>query len=129
MKSLKRWLMILLLMVTAVLLFSCVQEPQEPTPVPVTTTIQELKGRGMEDYIGQWVTVEGIFVRDPVPMLVTNLDYVQMNMPIPESEYVLLSGKEAEEIDPGILGGGTLQVTGEVNALGETDWAPFSIVT
>jgi hypothetical protein len=81
----------------------------------------------MEDYIGQWVTVEGIFVRDPVPTLVTNLDYVQMNMPIPESEYVLLSGKEAEEIDPRKLGGGTLQVTGEVNAIGETDSSPFSV--
>jgi hypothetical protein len=127
MKSIKLWLMILLLMTAAVLLIGCAPELQEPTPVAEATTIQELKGKDMEDYIGQWVTVEGIFVRDPVPMLVTNLEYVQMNMPIPESEYVLLSGKEAEEIDPKILGGGTLQVTGEVNAIGETDWAPFSV--
>ena len=48
-------------------------------------SISDLKGPDWTRYVGTVVTVEGIFVRDPLPMLVTNLDLVRVNMPVPVS--------------------------------------------
>lgn len=98
----------------------CIPEPTTPEPGQVIT-IPELKGPAMERYIGETVTVEAIFVRDPVPMLVTDLDLVLMNMPIPDDQFILLSGDEAERMDPEELGGARLRVTGTANAPDDGD--------
>ena len=97
---------------------ACQPVPTEtpPEPVPkVTTSIQELKQVGIEKYLGEEVVVEGVFVANPVPMLVTNLDYVLMNHPIPDQEYILLKGEAVDKLDPRELGGATIRVVAEVN--------------
>jgi len=90
---------------------------QEPRPSEEIETIGNLKGPEWSRYVGKTITVEGIFVRDPLPMLVTNLDIVIMNMPMPKDQYIILVGKEAEEIDPKEYGGQKLRVTGIVTPL------------
>lgn len=90
---------------------------QEPRPSEEIETIGHLKGPEWSEYIGKTVTIEGIFVRDPLPMLVTNLDIVIVNMPMPKDQYIILVGKEAEEIDPKEYGGQRLRVKGIVTPL------------
>lgn len=90
---------------------------QEPRPSEEIETIGHLKGPEWSRYVGKIVIVEGIFVRDPLPMLVTNLDIVIVNMPMPKDQYIILVGKEAEEIDPKEYGGQRLRVTGIVTPL------------
>jgi hypothetical protein len=119
--KLQRYCWIALVLLSVVLMIvSCTPVGNEPgggegdddeaTPI----TIPDLKGENREKYVGQEVTVEGIFVNDPVPMLVTKLDFVLMNMPIPETEYVLLDPKQAEEIDAAELGGANMKLKGIV---------------
>jgi hypothetical protein len=99
------------------LLMTCVLVTCRPGPAAAPqqqATIEELKGPGWEKYVSQTVTVEAIFVRDPLPMLVTDLDLVLINMPIPEDQYILLVGEEAEGIDPEEYGGAKLRLTGRV---------------
>jgi hypothetical protein len=83
-------------------------------PRPELVTIADLKGPGWDRYLDKIVTVEGIFVRDPLPMLVTDLDIVKLNMPMPEDHYLVLTGNNAEEIEPEEFGGAKLKVTGVV---------------
>lgn len=90
---------------------------QEPRPSEEIETIGHLKGPEWSEYIGKTVTIEGILVRDPLPMLVTNLDIVIVNMPMPKDQYIILVGKEAEEIDPKEYGGQRLRVKGIVTPL------------
>lgn len=80
-------------------------------------TIGHLKGPEWSKYVDKTVVVEGIFVRDPLPMLVTDLDIVIVNTPMPKDQYIMLVGKEAEEIDPKEYGGQKLRVTGIVTPL------------
>ena len=80
-------------------------------------TIRNLKSPAWEQYVGQTVTVEGIFVRDPLPMLVTNIDIVKANVIMPDQEYIVLNDSEAQEIDPGKYGGAKLKLTGVVNTV------------
>lgn len=87
---------------------------QEPRPSEEIETIGHLKGPEWSRYVGKTVAVEGIFVRDPLPMLVTDLDIVIVNMPMPKDQYIILVGKEAEEIDPKEYGGQRLRVIGIV---------------
>ncbi len=94
---------------------------QTPTPQPAAVEvipIHELKGPEWERFLDQTVTVEGVFVRDPLPMLVTDLDVVLKNQRMPEDCYILLVGDAAEGIDPDEYGGHLLRVTGQVNAAG-----------
>ena len=97
-----------------VITISCLQEPRTSEEVE---TIEHLKGPEWSRYVGKTVTVEGIFVRDPLPMLVTDLDIVIVNMPMPKDQYIILVGKEAEEIDPKEYGGQRLRITGIVSLL------------
>ena len=90
-------------------------------------SIPELKSSAGTKYIGKTVTVEGIFVRDPLPMLVTSLDIVIVNMPMPKDQYILLSGDAAERIDPKDFGGAKLRVTGTVNAPDTSENKPQEI--
>lgn len=90
---------------------------QEPRPSEEIETIGHLKGPEWSRYVGKIVIVEGIFVRDPLPMLVTDLDIVIVNMPMPKDQYIILVGKEAEEIDTKEYGGQRLRVTGIVTPL------------
>ncbi len=97
-----------------VITISCLQEPRTSEEVE---TIEHLKGPEWSRYVGKTVAVEGIFVRDPLPMLVTDLDIVIVNMPMPKDQYIILVGKEAEEIDPKEYGGQRLRITGVVSPL------------
>jgi parallel beta-helix repeat protein len=82
--------------------------------------ISDLKGPDWSKYVGKEVTVEGIFVRDPLPMLVTDLDIVRVNMPMPDDQYILLIGNEAEEIDPRRYGGAKLRLKGLVTEIDDS---------
>ena len=85
------------------------------TQPPVDLTdIAELKGLDWDGFLGQQVAVEGVFVRDPLPMLVTDLDVVRKDFAMPADSYVLLSGAAADAIDAAVYGGKTLRVTGQV---------------
>lgn len=88
---------------------------------PREVSISDLKGPDWMEYVGTVVTVEGIFVRDPIPMLVTDLDIVKMNMPMLEDQYIILTGDMAENIDPEDYGGAKLKLTGEVVAMNGLD--------
>jgi hypothetical protein len=79
--------------------------------------IPDLKGPNWADYVGQAITIEGIFVRDPLPMLVTDLDIVRMNKNMPDDMYVILLGANAQEIDPDEFGGAKLRLKGIVTAV------------
>jgi hypothetical protein len=90
-------------------------------PGPGILQIPDLKRPGWEKYAGKTVTIEGIFVRDPVPMLVTDIKMVLANMPMPKDQYILLTGNQAQEIDPKQYGGAKLRITGEVNAVNDAN--------
>ena len=80
----------------------------------IEVAIPDLKGPRCADYLGKTVTMEGIFVKDPVPMLVTNLDIVLKNQVMPEDQYVILIGDEAEAIDGDEYGGAIIRLTGKI---------------
>lgn len=80
-------------------------------------TIKDLKVPDWEKFVNKTVVIEGIFVRDPLPMLVTDLNIVLANTPMPEDRYVVLSGKEAENIDPKKYGGARLKLSGLVKVV------------
>ena len=89
-------------------------------------SIPVLKGPNWMQFVGELVTIEGIFVRDPLPMLITDLEVVLVNTRMPDTEYIVLLGGLAEELDPRENGGAWLRVTGvprviddEVGYLGE----------
>lgn len=76
--------------------------------------IEELKGSKWEQCVGKLVTVEGVFVKDPLPMLITNLKIVTVNTPMPYDQYLVLSGKEVDKINPEKYGGAKVRVVGNV---------------
>ena len=103
-----------ILLIAVSLLAGC--PPKTPTEeLGQSITIPELKGPEMERYLGETVTVVGIFVCDPALMLVTDMRLMRDDTPIPDDQYVLLSGDEAEQIDPEFCGA-KLRVTGTANA-------------
>lgn len=88
-----------------------------PTPDPPTVaSIQDLKGASWQDYVGLEVAVTGIFVTDPVPMIVNSIEDVIMNTGKLYEDYLLLSGDELAKIVPEDLGGAKITVTGTVVA-------------
>ena len=115
---LKRMRFILPLLLLAVLAAVTCRAPRPQPDQVETTPIHELKGPEWERFVGHTVTVEGIFVRDPLPMLVTDLDVVLKNARMPEDRYIVLVGDAAERIEPDEYGGHRLRVTGTVNAAG-----------
>ncbi|MBN1267307.1 MAG: hypothetical protein JXA25_17585 [Anaerolineales bacterium] len=90
-------------------------------PVEEVFSIPDLNRFGEEKYLDRIVTVEGVFVADPIPILVTDLDYVLVNSPVPDLEYILIKGDIAEDIDPEKYGGATLEVRGSVKSATEDD--------
>ena len=106
---------VIILLIGFMLLIFWQLSPRESDQV---VGIPELKGSNLKHYLGKTVVVEGIFVRDPVPMLVTDLDLVRTNVPMPDDRYILLIGDEAERINPEEFGGAKLRVTGTVKAAG-----------
>jgi cytochrome b involved in lipid metabolism len=94
---------------------------KHPEPGPGILRIPDLKRPGWEKYVGKTVTIEGIFVRDPIPMLVTDIKIVLANMPMPKDQYILLTGNQAKEIDNKQFGGAKLRITGEVKAVDDAN--------
>ncbi len=80
--------------------------------------IMELKGPDWQDYIDKEVTVEGIFVKDPLPMLVTTLDIMKTNLELPDEHFIRLSGVPIQEITPEKYGGRELRVKGVIKVIG-----------
>ncbi|MGD2086654.1 MAG: hypothetical protein PVH61_10755 [Candidatus Aminicenantes bacterium] len=72
----------------------CRERPHEPGTGILQ--IPDLKRPGWEKYVGKTVTTEGIFVRDPTPMLITDIKIVLANMPMPKDQYILLTGNQAK---------------------------------
>ena len=55
-----------------------------------TTTIEQVKDF---NYLGKTVIVEGYAFRDPILVLVTDPKWIAINCPMPEDEYVFLTGE------------------------------------
>ncbi len=91
--------------------------PGEAPPPAQEVAIGDLKGSDWKKYVGETVTVKGVFVRDPTPVLVTDLEVVLVDMMMPEPTYLVLTGEVAERIDPQKYGGATLLATGQVVSL------------
>ncbi len=104
-------------------LLSCAPQPTptkapEEAPLPAQeVAIEDLKGPEWKKYVGETVTVKGVFVRDPSPVLVTDLEVVLVDMMMPEPTYLVLTGEVAERIDPEKYGGATLIASGQVVSL------------
>jgi hypothetical protein len=89
----------------------------KPAEEAMEVAIEDLKGAEWQNYVGQTVKVKGVFVRDPTPVLVTDLEVVLVDMMMPEPTYLVLTGEVAEGINPEKYGGATLSVTGQVVSL------------
>ena len=59
------------------------------------TAFADLKGSNWADYLGQEVVVEGVYVLDPMPMLVADPDLLLVNMLMPTDSYLLLGNPNA----------------------------------
>lgn len=93
-----------------------------PTPDPPTVaSIADLKGASWQDYVGLEVEVTGIFVTDPVPMIVNSIEDVIMNTGKLYEDYLLLSGDELAKIIPEDVGGAKIKLVGTVVALDPKD--------
>ncbi len=88
--------------------------------IPQHSSIREIKGPEWNRQAGKTVTVEGIFVRDPLPMLVSRLDWVLQNTPIPPEEYILLVGDKANEMNAEEHGGAKIKATGVATVIDDT---------
>ena len=77
-------------------------------------TIASVKSVKFEEYVGKELTLKGYFVDRPVPMLLSSMHWLNINMPIPESEYIRLSGKGIEEILPEKLYGSYVMIEGKI---------------
>ena len=84
---------------------------------PKLTKISDIKGADMQSYIGLSITLDGYFVKDPRPIIVADLKYMYMNMVIPEDQFILLTGDQAEQISAEENGGNKLRIDGVVTAL------------
>ena len=62
--------------------------------------ISEIKSKDGKKYIGKSITLRGFFVDRPAPMLVSSMHYLNINAPIPESEYIRLTGKGIQGLPP-----------------------------
>ena len=107
----------LVLLIMGLFTLSCGGGTTTPTPDPPTvTSIADLKGASWQDYVGLEVAVTGIFVADPVPMIVNSIEDVIMNTGKLYEDYLLLSGDELAKIAPEDVGGAKIKVTGTVIA-------------
>lgn len=104
----------LMLFLTVLLIPSC---GGGTSVVPNVDQIIDLKGANWQSYVGKTVLVEGIFVMDPVPMIVTDLNEIFMNKQLPFEQYLLLTGDEVQKLSADELGGAKIRVEGTVTAL------------
>jgi len=92
--------------------------------LPDIKDIADIKGDNWQDFVGQSVTVEGVFVTDPVPMIVTDPDALLRNMQLPLTSYILLSGDQVANMNPEENGGAKLQLDGVVREVGQPELYP-----
>ena len=110
--------LVLLLFAVGTAFWGCKDWPK-PEKQTQEIGIKDLKAMHKEiltkRYNNTSFTVQGYFVATPEPMLLTDLKWLQVNMPIPESEYILLKGKGIENIETkeSKLPGALIQVKGK----------------
>lgn len=119
---------VIILTATSALMVLAGGNPNPPSTLNQSTpereeivSIADLKGPEMERYFDTVITVDGIFVYDTVPMLVTDLDVVRKNTPPSEDRYILLAGDMVNRLEPEEYGGAELRVTGSINAADNQD--------
>ena len=110
-------LSLVLLLVTGIAGACLTPTPTPHSLAPPEVTIADLQGERWKEFVNQRVTVSGIFVADPVPMLVTDLELVLMNMPMRPDQYLVLQGAVTRELDARKYGGARVEATGLVAAL------------
>lgn len=96
-KSFKQLQNILVLLFIAIMTIIQAPYAAEKTIAAVkTTSIAKLKvinlTKANVKVIRQMYYVEGYFVNETIPMLVQNMNILQINTPMPESSYIILSG-------------------------------------
>jgi len=68
--------------------------------------------KGLKRFLNKKVWVIGIFVRDPVPLLATDLKVVLVDRPMLKEEYLPLVGRKVKELNPDKFGGAKMLVFG-----------------
>jgi len=82
----------------------------------------ELKGSNWQGYVGKRVTVEGFFVQlkaTDMLLLVSSLDYLMMNTPMPNDTFVRISGSVPDALRE--YSGARIYIKGTVEASEEED--------
>lgn len=77
-------------------------------------TIAGVKSEKWREYLDKTVTLEGYFVDRPVPMLLSSMEVIQVNAPMPEGDYFRLSGAGIKGLPPEKYYGAFVSVTGTV---------------
>ncbi|MEX2737462.1 MAG: hypothetical protein Q6356_000105, partial [Candidatus Wukongarchaeota archaeon] len=67
-----------------------------------------------EDFVGKDVTVQGYYVNDSTPMLVSNLDLVMLDLDLPEDNYLPLTGDVT--INGTLYNGAFVEIDGTVRS-------------
>lgn len=109
--------LIFLFLIVVTIMPSCGGGTTIIIPPPQDVEIRDLKGVNWQDYVGEKITVSGIYVADPVPMIVSDIDLLLINAPLPEDEFILLSGPELEKISAEDTGGAMIKLEGIVTAV------------
>lgn len=76
--------------------------------------ISDIKSEKWRSFIGKEMTLEGYFVDRPVPMLITSMELLLINSPIPQENYIRLTGKPIEGLDPEKFYGAYVKISGTV---------------
>lgn len=78
-------------------------------------TISQVKSKNWRKYLGKSITLQGYFVDRPAPMLVSSMDLLNINTPIPEKEYIRLTGRGIEGLPPEKFYGAYVALDGVVS--------------
>ena len=78
-------------------------------------TISQVKSKNWRKYLGKSITLQGYFVDRPAPMLVSSMDLLNINTPIPEKEYIRLTGRGIEGLKPEKFYGAYVALDGVVS--------------
>ncbi|MEX2721387.1 MAG: C13 family peptidase [Candidatus Wukongarchaeota archaeon] len=78
-----------------------------------------------EDFVGKDVTVQGYYVNDSTPMLVSNLDLVMLDLDLPEDSYLPLTGDVT--INGTLYNGAFVEIDGTVRSSSDVESRQYSV--
>ena len=105
------------MLLTVFFLFTtCTKEPSKPKEVTIAW-LKALKAEQIDKAaLEQDYVVKGYFVNETVPILISDMKLTLINSPIPDSSYILLTGKGIEEFSKEEGSYGTfIELTGKID--------------